>query len=494
MARRNYELGLYKEFELLNEKIDKLLSTNQKQTLTIQNLNLEIEKLNKIIEEKDKKIELLLEKIDKLENKNNKNSSNSSKPSSTDMVRPKKSGANLYNSRIKTNNKVGGQKGHDGHNLNKEKIEKMISEGKIIVNEIIHKINGNSKRIPTIKYRLCMKINTYVEKHIFIYDEKSNNKLPKEFYSDVTYDNYIKALAIELGTYNIISYNRLSDFFNVLTNGIINISQGTLVNFSEEFSNKSIPTLLNIKNNLLNGKNMGTDETSAKYNKKNIYVRNYSNSANVLYKAHERKGHDPIKEDNILPIYTGGIIGDHDTVLYSYGVMNYECNIHMGRYLEELIQNIPNIVWPRKMKKLLFSMNEDRKQKILENESKFTDIEINNYYKEYDDILEIAKKENLLINSVFYRDKADKLYRRLRKYKENHLYFIKDFKVLFDNNISERDLRIFKIKTKVSGGFRSHLGIERYVNALSIIKTSKKRNINPFNTIKNIFNNKVLFA
>lgn len=33
-----------------------------------------------------------------------------------------------------------------------------------------------------------------------------------------------------------------------------------------------------------------------------------------------------------------------------------------------------------------------------------------------------------------------------------------------------------------------------YVNALSIIKTSIKRNINPFTSIKAIFNNQVLFS
>ena len=47
--------------------------------------------------------------------------------------------------------------------------------------------------------------------------------LPQEFYTDVTYDNSIKALSIELSTYNVISYDRLSDFFNVITNGILNI-------------------------------------------------------------------------------------------------------------------------------------------------------------------------------------------------------------------------------------------------------------------------------
>lgn len=43
---------------------------------------------------------------------------------------------------------------------------------------------------------------------------------------------------------------------------------------------------------------------------------------------------------------------------------------------------------------------------------------------------------------------VNRLYRRMKKYKKNHLYFIDDFTVPFDNNHSEQDLRIFKIKTK----------------------------------------------
>ena len=59
--------------------------------------------------------------------------------------------------------------------------------------------------------------------------------------------------------------------------------------------------------------------------------------------------------------------------------------------------------------------------------------------------------------------------------------------------LSERDLRIFKNKTKISGGFRTMKGASSYVNALSIIKTSIKRDFNPYDCIKAIFNNQVLF-
>lgn len=512
----NYYNKLYNDYEKTQEKLDAVLDElsnirkdhkkelnelkkqNQEEKQSLKNvilgLKVTIDELNAKLDEANKSNKKLQDEIDRLKNQNNKNSSNSSKPSSTDITKPKKSGANLYNYRVKSDRKVGGQLGHTGHNLSKKKIEDLINNNKIEVRIFNHTIKGNPKKQDKIKYTVGIDIKPYVEKHIFKYDSNSNNTLPEKFYTDVTYDNSIKALSLELGAYNVIAYDRLSDFFNVITKGLLNISNGTLVNFNKEFSKKSEKTLSNIIKNLLNSKDLNTDETSIKYNNKLMYVRNYSTENTVLYKAHSRKGHKPIIEDNILPLFYGGIMADHDTTIYKYGTKKYECNIHLGRYLEELIQNIKYISWPKKMKNFIFELNDKRKIAISNNLNKFNDKEIEEYENKYDEIIKLAIKENQSIKSTFYKEKANQLYRRLKRYKENHLYFIKDFKVRFDNNISEQDLRVYKIKTKVSGCFRSIEGAENYSDILSIIKTSIKRNINPYDSICKIFNNEELFA
>lgn len=487
---------MFKQLEEISSKLDKALNKINEQLLTIYDLNLTIKNLNKEIKDLKEMNNKLIEENERLKNQNNKNSNNSSKPSSTDIVTPKKkTGANLYNYRIKTGNKLGGQYNHQGNNLSKKDVEKLIEENKIEVKEIIHTIKGNSKKEPLIKYRYELEIKPYVEKHIFKYDEESKEKLPKEFYTDVTYGNSIKTLSIHLGGYNVIAYDRLSDFFSVITNNILNVSKGTLVNFVKEFSLKSENTITNLENDFINGITGYTDETGTKFNKKKLYVRNYSNETSVVYKIHKNKGHNPIKEDDILPRFCGGIMGDHDTTLYSYGSKNYECNIHLGRYLMELMENEPEITWPFKMYDLIFRMNNTRKIAIMYGLKEFPKDKIEEYEKEYDDILELAKEENKKIKSSYYRiKKAKPLYNRLVKYKENHLYFIKDFNVPFDDNLSERDLRIFKTKTKISGGFRSIEAAQDYANVLSVVKTSVKRKINPYDSIKAIFNNEVLFA
>lgn len=384
---------------------------------------------------------------------------------------------------------------HQGYNLSKKDAEKLIEENKIEVREITHIIKGDSKKKPLVKYRYELEIKPYIERHVFKYEENVQENLPKEFYTDVTYGNSIKTLSIHLGCYNVIAYNKLSDFFSVISNNILNISNGTLVNFVKEFSKKSEDTIVNLENNFLNGTTGYTDETWTKFEKQKLYVRNYSNEENVVYKVHKNKGHKPIKDDDLLTRFCGDIMGDHDTTLYSYGSRNYECNIHLGWYLMELMENIPDIKWPFLMYDLIFRMNSTRKIAIEYGLTKFSDDKVKEYRNEYDEILKLAKEENKKIKSSYYRlNKSKPLYNRLLKYKQNHLYFIEDFSIPFDDNLSERELRIFNNKTKISGGFRSMNVAQDFTNVLSIIKTSIKRKVNPFDSIKKILNNKILFA
>lgn len=179
-------VDFYRQFEELNKKLDELIKENRKLRSEFkrerEELKDTIANLETTIQSKEETIQKLLNEIDRLKNQNNKNSNNSSKPSSTNIVTPKKkTGANLYNYRTITGKKKGGQYNHQGYNLSKKDAEKLISENKVEVREIIHTIKGNQKKEPLIKYRYELEIKPYIEKHIFKYDDKSSEKLPKEF-------------------------------------------------------------------------------------------------------------------------------------------------------------------------------------------------------------------------------------------------------------------------------------------------------------------------
>ncbi len=95
---------------------------------------------------------------------------------------------------------------------------------------------------------------------------------------------------------------------------------------------------------------------------------------------------------------------------------------------------------------------------------------------------------------MVYKVKVEKLRRRLLKYKESQLLYIRAYNIPFDNNLIERDLRMIKNKTKILGGFRTVEGAKEFASSMSVIKTSIKRKINPLGSIRDIFDDKELLG
>ncbi len=454
----------------------------------LNNAYIEIDRLKSQLNEKDYK-------VDKLECSVHKDSTNSGIPTSKEIsTKHIKSGTNTYNYRKKSKTKTGGQFGHKGRTLTKEKLISKIKENNIKVKTIIHYINDNSNKKDIVKYKIGMDVELYVEEHIFKSTPKSAEKLPKEFYSDVTYNDELKSLVVTLGNYYSLGYNKVKEILYDFSNGIIDISEGTIDNIYEEFSNKSLDTINNITTNLLNGKYQHTDETTTKENGKDSYYRGYANELNVLYKYHHHKGDVPITQDNILTNYYGTIISDHDVGIFKYGTNNQDCVIHIGRYCIEANQNVYETCWQMKLYEFLLRCERTRKLAILFGLEKFEKTDLENLEIEYDKILELGKQENTSINSTYWKDKENALLNRLIKYKDSVLFYLHDFSIPYDNNFMERCLRMIKGKTKVSGGFRSSRGGERFGYTMSIIKTAKLRKLNPLECVNRIFKGEVLFA
>jgi transposase len=120
--------------------------------------------------------------------------------------------------------------------------------------------------------------------------------------------------------------------------------------------------------------------------------------------------------------------------------------------------------------------------------------EILDFRNKYDEILESGRLEFLQKEKSDYNGDDIRLLRRLKEYKNQHLLFLSDRNVPFDNNQAERDLRMIKAKTKISGCFRANDGDSIFAVLKSYTASLRKNSRNIFDGIISVWNkNPVLF-
>lgn len=116
------------------------------------------------------------------------------------------------------------------------------------------------------------------------------------------------------------------------------------------------------------------------------------------------------------------------------------------------------------------------------------------FSKDYDEIMSYADKEcpppefpKERKRGKIRRGKTKALIERLKKFKDDVCRFAHNFAVPFDNNQAERDVRNVKVKTKVSGCFRSIKRAQNYLKIMSFISTGNKHGINAFDALTAAF-------
>lgn len=486
MKGGDYNNQIFKQLQSVMKKCDDLSQemkdVKKEHKKEIDNLNCKIDYLEK--ENASLKIEnkKLRDDNDRLKKQLNNDSNNSSKPPSSDIKK------NIPNNRETKNRKAGGQKGHTAHFLSKKIVEQKI-KSKEFKHEVINigkKSNLQSEYIS--KYVLDFKIDVLAKEYRFFKDDKGKYNIPKDFYANVQYGNELKTMCAVLNTEGIVALDRLSHFVKCISHGAIDISKGTIVNFIKELNNKSKYLIKNIEDKILNTELMYTDATTARCENRNICVRTHSTPKYTLLIPTYQKSKKYIEETNILNRYNGALVHDHETVIYNYGNKHIECNVHVSRYLKGCYEGTQN-KWALKMRSFLCSLNEYRKKLKVKGIMYLQKEQLEKYSNRYDEILEEGYMENKKIKSKYLKKDEQRLLNRLKKYKENHLMFLYDFNVPFDNNLSERDLRHVKIKQKVSGHFNSMEGIKMYLDIKSIIGTLKKQGRNFYKEIFNIYEN-----
>lgn len=445
-----------------------------------------------IYESKFQKMEA---RIKELEDQQSKNSKNSSKPPSSDGYK-KPSPKSL---RQKTGRKAGGQKGHSGHNL------KMTTHpDQTILHAVkfcsqchqdLHQQKGIQKKtrqvydIPPLR----MKVTEHqIEAKQCSCGCMTTSSFPKEVTHYVQYGPNIKTLLTYLQDYQLLPYQRTAQLVDDLFEH--KISQGTLYNIRKYAFEQLEEFELSLEQFLCAATIAGFDETGLRVIAQLHWLHSCSTDKSVHYQVHKKRGQKAMDDIGILPKFKGIAVHDFWKSYYRYDCEHALCNSHILRELIFIKERFEQD-WAQDLIDLLLKMKQAKQRASQQNKTGLSKVTLEKYRKTYKDIIHQGLAINPLSNApplIIKRGRKAKskprnLLERLEDFADDVLRFFYDFKVPFDNNFSERDLRMMKVKLKISGSFRSLNGAQYFARIRSYIGTARKQSVNAFEAIRSLF-------
>jgi len=475
----NYEKGMYNQLMEVMARLDVMEDSLRNEKREHKE---DVDRLNKKIDSLTEENWLLKDDNARLRSIINNDSSNTSLPPSTDQKVGKP--ANTFNGRKKTERKAGGQKGHAGTTLTKSDIEKKIASGRC--RHEIRTIGRVSGQKYVTKYVIDLNVEPVITEIRIYADENGNFPVPVQYHSNVTYGENVKALAVSLYSEGVMSNDRIASFLNAAGNGELDLSEGSVYGFCRKFARVSETSIRHLEEKLLIQDVVATDATTVTVNGEQNYIRNFSAGDTVVYHAMSSKSIKALKGLDFMVRYAGILVHDHETALYHFGTDHAECNVHIIRYLRKNTEDTKNR-WSGEMISLLCEMNKCRKELMAQGYEAMPAERITDYEGKYFSILKQGNEENKSTAHKYAKQDEAALLGRMEKYSHNHLLFLHDFSVPFDDNLSERDLRKAKNRQKMAGGFRKGSGHEMYCSIMTMIETMKKRNMGMIENIKKLF-------
>ena len=458
----------------------------------------QVKQLTHLVEEMRKELTTAYAKLDaanakiaELEERINKNSQNSSKAPSTDgYQKPLPKGL-----RKASGKKQGGQRGHKGSRLH---INKEPTETVFYMPEKCAECPRQAK----CRKRACVAETRYVADAVVDITltahesleivcprskERRRGPFPTDVNAPMQYGDKLNALVVAFHTVGAVSTNRIHELFgNVFE---IPLSTGTVINMVSNCAAKVKPVVDRDRDKIAAGPLAHFDETGCRVNQRLNWVHVASTSSETYLCLSEKRGSKGMDEGGVLPAFHGIAVHDCWAPYWKYDMEHGICCAHLLRELNGIQENHPEQKWPSYFSKLLLDMKGAKEAAILAGQDGMRAAQYEKLLRRYDRILATAYRENPEPKATpgkkgrRKRGKVLALIDRLRKYKDAVCLFIKNFAVPFDNNQAERDLRMVKVKTKVSGCFRTEEGCRDFLNILAYTSTAKKQKINPFHAI-----------
>ena len=203
---------------------------------------------------------------------------------------------------------------------------------------------------------------------------------------------------------------------------------------------------------------------------------------------------------NILPYFKGVAVHDFWRSYYEYGCNHSLCNAHLLRDLIFIKERFEQD-WADELINLLIKMKAAKQRAIDQGKLSLSKVTLKKYKEQYSLIIQEGFKENPFrppkkkTAGRHKKTPARNLLERLNTYADDILRFLFDFSVPFDNNFSESDIRMMKVKQKISGCFRSLQGANIFTRIRSFIVTARKQKVNVFDALNNLFtDNSITFT
>lgn len=415
------------------------------------------------------------------------NSKNSSKPPSSDPNRIKKP-------KTKGERKPGGQNGHQGKNLefisNPDEIVDIKLDENSLPKGCEYKDFGFEAR-QVVDIKISRIVTEYRAQILKDQDGKKYiAPFPEGVASRIQYGNSVKAHSVYMCGFQMIPYNRITDYF--LHQMKIPVSAGSIFNFNQEAYNKLALFEEIAKKQLVSASRINSDETGINIGGKRKWLHVVSNDLWTLFYPHDKRGSEAMDEVGILPNFAGVLCHDHWTAYYTYKqCLHSLCNSHHIRELESVVE-LNNHTWAKKMQSLLFEINKAKQDAGGAVTSRQADI----YRKQYRCILADGEVESPLPQKLegpkkkrgrIKKEKHRNLLERLRDFEDDVLRFMENKDVPFTNNQAENDIRMVKVQQKISGCFRTMEGAKIFCRVRSYLLTAQKHNIKPSEALACLF-------
>lgn len=477
----------------MEKKIEPPQKSISELTDLVDRLYSEIKQLREELAKTKDELAQAKEYIVELERRLDLNSSNSSKPPSSDGLQ--KPAVRIQSLREKSGKKPGGQPGHKGVTLMQVENPDLIEQHKVTACPDC-KTDLTTVSVEKIYKRQVFEvpqIKPIVTEHQFEVKHcpgcKNKVEAPNHGFitAPVQYGDNAKALVAYFKTEQFTPDDRAAQIMEDVFN--LPISVAIVEKIMQTGSTEVEPVVENIAGILRLAPKKHADESGVRVAGKTIWLHSLSNAKFVHFRVSEKRG-------DVAKNLIGTVTHDHFASYYSQmeNVIHSLCNAHHLRELKAVTE-IDKEPWARQMARLLVFGNNVKK--ICPDT--ITPEWLERFRRLYDRIIGcgLAFHESLGVLSKPLRGKVKRrpghnLLLRLQKRADDTLRFLYDLDVPFTNNQAEQDIRMIKVKQKVSGCFRTMSGAQFFLTLRSYVATARRHGFRALDALRLAFKKKAL--